>query len=333
MRLSRGWRALLIAGTIAGLGLATLGALRAASAAILRRDEARFAVCFAPPRLAPPPPEIHARVAAYDGELDRFLSAGDPPAFRGFARAIVTHESGGDPRAISPTGCAGLVAISAPPPGYRACCEVDDGDGSLEGYDRCNSEAANGYRCSPDDPRFTPAYSMAFVADRFRRIHQVIAANRRGGPAADPRVVVPLAWNAGLGVFRPFSSAMRSERSALEHLDFSGKPPYPTFRVRGHANKIVEIYDYLAWFRFLSEYWEGGTPGAPEDTNLVCVDYAGGANRVATLPPGLRAALIRRIAVPTAIRRLAFGRYEPATVYFAAGPLRPLVWRLAAAFA
>ena len=316
----------------ASAAAASLMGLRAASAAALDHEEGAFAVCFAPPRVAAPSPDVYARVAAFDSELDRRLAPSDPPEFRAFAHAIITHESGGDPLAISPTGCAGAVGISAPPPGHEACCEIDEADGYRHGYDRCNSESRAGYRCRPDDPRFTPAFAAEFAIDRFRRIRGLIAAEARGAAPADARVVVPLAWNAGVGVFPPFPLAMRSPESALERLDFSGKAPYTAFRLRGHVNKVVEIYDYLAWFRFLADYWQGGTPATPPAAELVCVDYVGGANRSATIQRGLRAMLIRRIAVATAIRRLAFGQYDPATAYVAAGALRPLVWWLADAF-
>ena len=319
----------LIAAGLAGTLLAAWAGWRAASASALTADSGAFVVCFAPPRIDVPPAGVQARVAHFDAELDRVLAPSDDPVWRAFVRAIITHESGGDPLAVSPTGCAGAAAISAPPAGFVPCCEIDAGDDYRDGYDRCNSELRVGFRCPPDDPRFTAAYAVEFAVDRLRRIHQVMAAEAAGGPAADPRLVVPLAWNAGLGVFHPFAVAMRSPDAALARLDFAGKTPYTAFRVRGHATKIVEIYDYLAWFRFLAEYWERGTPGAPPVADLVCVDYRGGANRAVAIPPGRRAALIRRLAVATDIRRLAFGTYEPATAYVAAGPLRPLLWWLA----
>jgi hypothetical protein len=254
-------------------------------------------LCFAPPALALPDDATRARVEG----LTRGLEG---PSAR-WIRALMTHESGGDVAAISPTGCAGPLAIAACR-GCTPCCVADDGDGSDRIYDRCRSEERHGFLCDRSlDPRFRPAFALAIARQKLAALEGRLA----GAPAGSFAYPVALAasWNAGPGVFADFPAGLRSAESAVERLDFAASRSYAGWSERDRWNKVVEVYDYALWLALLGELWrDPATAAPPPPAGERCFDVDGGRFTAAAR----RAGDYRRIAVV----RLRFGRYLPGEI-------------------
>ncbi len=253
-------------------------------------------LCFAPPALALPDAAIGARVA----DLTRDLDGPAAP----WIRALMTHESGGDASAISPTGCAGPLALAGCR-GCTPCCRADAGDGSAAFYDRCRSEATAGYLCDRSlDPRFRPKFALAVAAAKLATLERRLAAAPPGSfayPAA-----LATSWNAGPGVFADFPAGLVSAERAIERLDFAASPSYAGWLPRDRWNKVVEVYDYTLWLTLLGDFWRGVETAPPPPAGERCFDVEGGRFTVAGRQPGD----YRRVPV----LRLRFGRYLPGEI-------------------
>ncbi|MBX9766951.1 MAG: lytic transglycosylase domain-containing protein [Bdellovibrionales bacterium] len=215
-----------------------------------RRDEEFFSVCFADPELAPPPEKVTSRVLEQTHGQQRDLT---------WKRAIISHESGGDPQAVSATGCTGLFAISPQHLAGPACC-VHEAEDALEFiYDVCNSEAVNGYHCDRNrDPRFIPGVSFE-IADRLLDQFRHLRGAEHGPSAVDHQeylLALPIFWNAGPKVISDFPKNMNSVGNVLSRLDFRRDTDYNRWRTYGLVNKWVEIFDYIRWFDFLTQFWK-----------------------------------------------------------------------------
>lgn len=296
-------RALLAAAFAATLAAAGCGAPPAGPPA----DLAASALCFREPALAPPDDAIRARVAT--------LAATVAEPERSWIRALATHESGGDAFAVSPTGCAGPLAIQRCD-GCTPCCVADAADRSSRYYDRCDSERLNGYRCDlQSDPRFRPGYSVGYAERRLRDLQRRLARV----PAEGHTFAGALAasWNAGAGVFDRFPEGLAGPQEVIARLAFGAAEPYRTWTPEDLWNKVVEVYDHVAWLDYLAAGWRDGfAPPA-----------AGAA------APGERCfAVVAGRFVPTArpagdwraveIARLRFGRYLLDVVEVLPAPVR-----------
>jgi hypothetical protein len=261
-------------------------------------------ICFRTAALGPPPAEVHALVA----EVTRGLA--EPR--RAWIRSLITHESAGVADAISPTGCAGLLAIQSCR-GCTPCCIADPEDPSPRFYDRCGSEERSGWRCDPArDPRFRPAFALAYAERRIAALERRLARDR----VPETRFAVALAtsWNAGSGIFVDYPRGLDSATAALERLDFGTAEPYRSWTPEDRWNKVVEIHDYVLWLEHLAAYWRGDgartvEPAAPME---ICFAVATGRlTRAARSPEEYR---------PVEIRRLRFGRYVPDVVEVLVAP-------------
>jgi hypothetical protein len=288
-----------------------------------------FSICFAPPELRPPDAEVRQRVVAQLPVVQKWMQAAGL-ANTAWAEAIITHESGGDPEAISPTGCVGLAAICENTEGAPRCCAHDHGDGYRSIYDLCNSERADGYRCDrARDTRFDPEVAARYLVDRLQSVNATIARLQRRGVPLVPEWVVPMAYNAGLGCFSRFPARLRSLPSIMSQLEFD-HGHYPEWNRRSLANKVIEIYDYLRWFPYLVEYWEdearvtstradASEGEGPRD--LLCFHHSPSAQHRFTsyAATSLAAILIPQVLHPIRVRRLVIGRYEEAQAYYSEG--------------
>ena len=297
---SRGPGLALAAGLVLAGLLAGACARRGEPSPVAGESGRTISICFAEPRVEPPSPEVHARVAG--------LTAGVPEPDRAWIRALMTHESAGVAEAVSPTGCAGPLAIQRCP-GCTPCCVSDERDRSARAYDRCDDESRHGFRCGAGDPRFSEGYSIDYARRRIDGLRLGLAEL----PVRDYsfRAALALKWNAGPGAVHGFPAGLRDPVSAVERLDFGNADPYRGWPIEDRLNKLVEVYDYVAWFDALADYW--GAPAEPrhgasrgpaastEASAERCFVQTGGRFVAAGREPGA----YRRLA----IRRLRFGGY------------------------
>jgi len=261
-------------------------------------DLAASALCFREPVLAPPDDAIRARVAALTAAVD------EPE--RSWIRALATHESGGEAGAISPTGCAGPLAIRSCD-GCTPCCIADAADRSPRYYDRCDSESRSGYRCDPaSDPRFRPGYSVDYAERRLGALRRRLARAPGGGHTFAGALAA--SWNAGAGVFDRFPEGLAGPPEVIARLAFGAAEPYRAWAPEDLWNKVVEVYDYVAWLDFLAAGWRDGfapraAGAAPSER---CFAVAAGRLAPAARPAGDWRAV--------EIARLRFGRYQPDVV-------------------
>lgn len=250
-------------------------------------------LCFAPPALALPEAATRARVAALTLRLD------GPTA--PWIRALMTHESGGDATAISPTGCAGPLAL-LDCRGCTPCCRADAGDGSSSHYARCRFEATHGYRCDRSrDPRFRPKFAVAVAAAKLAALERRLAGATPGSFSYP--VALAASWNAGPGVFADFPAGLDSAAGAIERLDFAASRSYAGWSNGDRWNKVVEVYDYALWLPLLGDYWRDARAAPPPPASASCFDVAGGRFTAGARRPGA----YRQVP----IQRLRFGRYLP----------------------
>lgn len=289
--------------------LARLAAVGASSAA-----GRGFSVCFEPPRLRVPDPDVLERVRGYGPLLRRQLKAGrfDNAAW---VEAIITHESGADPKAISPTGCAGLAAVCQSRKAGPHCCVKDAADDYRTIYDLCNSESVSGYHCDPaTDARFDPAFSLRHVIEDLKGVDARVRRLQKAGASLVPELAVPMAYNAGFRAFPEFPKRSTSSAEIMSQLDLS-RGPYRSWDPVSKANKAVEIYDYLQWFPFLANYYRTGAKTPPVPPSALLCFHDGARARFEAYPAGsLGELLIRAAFDPLEVRRLSFGKYrkEPA---------------------
>lgn len=280
---------------------------------------ADFSVCFEPPRLRAPEPGVLERVRSYDALLREKLKAArwDKAAW---VKAIITHESGANPKAISPTGCAGLAAICSGRKAGPHCCVKDEADGYRTIYDLCNSESVSGYHCDPAaDERFDPAFSLSRAIADLKGVDARVRRLNAKGAGLVPELVVPMAYNAGLRAFPAFPERSAAVADIMSQLDLS-RGPYRSWDAVSKANKAVEIYDYLRWFPFLAEFYKTGARTSPPPPAALLCFHDGARARFASYPEGsLGEILIRAAFEPLEVRRLSFGRYEKAPTLFAPG--------------
>jgi hypothetical protein len=273
------------------VGAVAAGAPRAATSA------PAATICFDEPRIGPPPPEVHSRVAA--------LTEGLAEPERAWIRALMTHESGGALGAVSPTGCAGPLAIQGCR-GCTPCCVSDELDRSPRPYDRCSHEAAHGYLCSPaTDPRFGAEFPLDYARGRIGGLRE-----RLGADDFSFRTALALSWNAGSRAVAGYPDGLAGAAAAVERLDLRGVEPYCAWPEADRWNKLVEVYDYVLWFDALAEHW--GAPAEPVRAPARaaaggrCFERSASGFLEVPRPDGRPARL--------EIRRLRFGRYEPARV-------------------
>jgi hypothetical protein len=263
---------------------------------------AATSLCFAEPALSPPDAATRSRVER--------LTDGIAGPESIWVRALMTHESAGVAGAISPTGCAGPLAIQSCP-GCTPCCVADERDRSPAHYDRCSYEATHGYLCRPDrDPRFREGFSIAIARQKIAALQKRL--NRLASKDFSFPVALAVSWNAGPGVFDDFPAGLDSAGAAIARLDLRRSRSYGAWTPQDRWNKVVEIYDYVRWLEALSAFWRA--PGANEaeprpggsTAGEHCFDAAG--DRLA--PAARHVGPYRRIP----ILRLRFGRYEPGWV-------------------
>jgi len=256
-------------------------------------------ICFADPLPEAPDASTRARVLADTRRLD----GREAP----WIRALMTHESAGVADAVSPTGCAGPLAIASCP-GCTPCCVGDARDGASRVYDRCDWERENGYLCDPRrDPRFREDFSVDFAKRKIRALETRVANTV-------PRdfsftVALAVAWNAGASSVTDFPHGLTSATAAAERLRLFAVEPYRSWSDEDRWNKLVEVYDYALWLEALHRSWESPTtprgPATPHATapGVRCFDVSAGGFVAAPR----RAGDYRRVS----ILRLRFGRYRP----------------------
>jgi len=291
----------------AALAAALAAASCAAPPAGPPADLAASALCFREPVLAPPDDAVRARVAALAGEV------AEPE--RSWIRALATHESGGDAGAISPTGCAGPLAIQSCE-GCAPCCVADAADRSPRYYDRCDSERRRGYRCDrASDPRFRPDFSVDYAERRLGALRRRLARSPAGGHAFAGALAA--SWNAGSGVFDGFPTGLTTPEATIGRLAFGAAQPYRAWAPEDLWNKVVEIYDYVAWLDYLAAGWRGGFAPPPVDVAAPgerCFAVAAGRFVPTARPAGDWRAV--------EVARLRFGRYLPDVVEVQPAPDR-----------
>jgi hypothetical protein len=282
--------------------------------------EESFSVCFPEPNVRVPSKEVVLRIKENipAHEKDRL-----------WKQTLATHESGGHMQAVSVTGCIGIYAISPQHFAGPACCQRDAEDRYEYFYDLCNSEQRSGYRCDPkSDPRFG-AVAAALTTDKLLAQFRSELSGRKGEQLLDSEAqeLLPVFWNAGLKVFQGNVAEKISTVSILSQLDFRKDRDYQAWQTHGLANKIIEIYDYLQWFPFLSRFWQNPEhPGVRNsvsssvDASWVCVFYDPDkkvkGSRVQKVVSDAQLEFIRRMYRSLRIKRLEFGTYRDQDVFF-----------------
>jgi hypothetical protein len=282
------------------------------------RDPPYFTVCFRTPLASDPPADITSAVKTSTRDLESDLRSVAPSAelHASWVRALVTHESGGDPHAISPTDCAGLVAISPVNlQTYVPCCAFDPEDHAEYAYDLCNSEEQSGYRCDVSkDPRFDVGYALEFAI----RTLASFQLESGGALGRNPGVVIPVVWNLGSSAVVGFPSSIHDPVDVFSNLNFDLKGGYSWAGNHELANKVVELFDWMIWFSHLDAFWSGHTTPA-EPAATACIRYDPdrriGGNRLWFMNASDVEAAARRMT-RLRIKRLAFGRYSEEFVYF-----------------
>jgi len=260
---------------------------------------AASSLCFTEPALSPPDAATRARVEK--------LTDGVAGPEGVWVRALMTHESAGVVDAISPTGCAGPLAIQRCP-GCTPCCVSDARDRSPAFYDRCSYEATHDYGCRRDrDPRFREGFAIAIASRKVLALEKELAMPARGRFSFP--VALALSWNAGPGVFDGFPAGLDSADAAIARLDFRRSRSYEGWTPRDRWNKVVEVYDYVRWLEALSAFWRapGADAMASQPGGVATGERCFDVDRERLTPAARHAGPYRRVA----ILRLRFGRYEP----------------------
>jgi len=268
-----------------------------------------FAVCFTPAAVRDPDAQTVARVnAAVDA------AGGDAMLERSTAtlvRALVSHESGGRWFAVSPTGCAGVVAMNRAHLGHvPPCCALDADDHAEYAYDLCNSESRRRYRCDfVRDPRFRPRFALGVAVRRVGALEHRMGGTVACHPPAE--VLVPLLWNVG---FDPFPTPPAGIGEVFAQIDFRRGRDFLGWNRHALANKLVEIHDYLLWFDHLTRFWAGHERGHELRPPLLCAQYDPASwltRRSGLVVPGAQGReRIRREFRPLRVKRLEFGVYR-----------------------
>jgi len=223
---------------------------------------------------------------------------------RGWVRALMTHESAGVADAISPTGCAGPLAIQSCF-ACTPCCVSDERDRSSRIYDSCSWEESHGYLCDRGgDRRFRYGWATSVAA---RKLH-ALRGSLAGLADGDFSFAVALAvrWNAGSGSVGDFPHGLTSATAAVEKLRLLAVEPYRSWSPEDRWNKVVEVYDYALWLPLLERFWRSpdAAPGSTISTDgLRCFDFEEGR----LVAAGRRSGPYRRVD----IARLRLGRYLP----------------------
>jgi hypothetical protein len=161
-------------------------------------------------------------------------------------KAVITHESGGNPQAISPTGCAGIGAICHQP--FADCC-LQDSDERLW-YDKCSKEMHEGYFCQVEsDPRFDPGFSVPYIDQYFREIVDLTAATR-------PELIA-MGYNGGPGFLQRLmgdAGGSQDPYVLLRNMNLQ-RQGYPRSSTAFRITKMIELHDYVTWTKSLLVYW------------------------------------------------------------------------------
>lgn len=229
-----------------------------------------FRICFTSPKLESPLPAQLGNMSRISSSIDRLVQ--QSRLNENVSRWIVPlilHESGGDPRAVSATGCAGLLAFASPTERVPACCRKEDDDFWRYEYDLCNAEYKKGLFCDfNNDSRFHPERAIERGISDLRRFSTMLEASSD----ADVATALTIFWNAGDFTITGFPRNLRSAREMIEKINFTGYSPYQRWSVYSHANKLVEVFDYVSWLSFLDDStldkFEVGAP-----YSYVCIDY------------------------------------------------------------
>lgn len=274
-----------------------------------------FTVCFRPQAPKPVSSRVEkevSRIKPVIQQLSKNFLHGKQSA--GWLEALVIHESGGDPLAVSPTGCAGLLAFARPFDQNPQCCKRDEGDKWEYEYDLCSSEIINGYGCSySTDARFNPSRSLERGFKDLERFWMMLES-AAAADTIDTASALTVFWNAGTDLLPAFPKGLKSEKKLLERINFTGVAPYYRWTNHGRANKLIEIYDYAAWLSFLRGRKLQGQPA------LICIDYRpqtkGAAGENSVRNSTMETTDVKQM-FPIAVKRLHIGSYDPDTAWIA----------------
>ena len=214
--------------------------------------------------------------------------------------AIALHESGGDPSRISPTGCAGLLAISKIINGSKRCCESNEQGEIPRPYYWCQNERrTQRYSCDVNDWRFNPQSSILYALSSIESIDPPLSTY-----SPDAQLMgTGLFWNAGLFTLTKPLSEITTPEKAVQSIYFGKYEPYIYWDNLTLANKLAEIYDYLA---FLQEH----VTGDMHKNQSLCIAYSGSQEGGAITQPGLFQKTINSLTcAKVSLFRLSFGVY------------------------
>ena len=273
-----------------------------------------FAICFSDPAISTPTEEIVEKVRAQTQHLGKD---------RIWNRALVTHESGGDPAAVSATGSTGLFAISPKHLPGPPCCVPELEDQSEFVYDVCNSERVNGFHCDREnDMRFNPSVSFEIAGRLLKEFHSFGRGVREPASerSAASRFALPIFWNGGPKIISDFPNEMNTIGGVFSRLDFRRDQDYHHWKVRALSNKWIEMFDYLKWFEYLTSFWSQResrlaqrTPQAVPLPKFNCgiydPDSVIGGNRVYFGLSFEKQEKVEKVFQKIRVKRLRFGDY------------------------
>ena len=298
------------------------------TSALRTHSDKGFKVCFDVAPLSPPTPEILSRLESLRPIAEK-ISKHFPSGQENlpWLLALALHESGANPRAISPTGCGGYLAFSRTTEPVKACCVQDEKDGYLYEYDLCNSEEVYGYHCEFDkDTRFHPDAS---ITRGFSDLENFLISVRHAeseGASIDRAAALTVFWNSGVESVPNFPKTLISASTMVEQLNVTSFPPYSNWTTQSLINKMVETFDYAYWLTFIAHQVVGvpgsiiAFPSIKDEDTLACLTYAPRAlgtaseNRIEYVSGA--EAIWTKLKLPKAhIMRLRYGKYLAADAW------------------